>query len=292
MADFSVPSLDFGGVAADLDFSLSDVKRGGESDGIETCRYDRPRVYDNVLGEVSYEHACDFVDGLDLHDGCRAFTFVSGNFVFGDVLEAMVERRKVAPRLMTVQTLSMSEENIDSLRNVVDMMEGRLERLRIILSVYFWGHEHRPGQLVPYLYEALDVPGLDLDVAFASIHTKIASVETLAGHHLVMDGSANLRSSRNIEQLRVECDDGLYEYVERFADRVFAAYSTINRDEPYPRPVRGQPPVGRDSGLGGSHGIRKRARRRWRTQGPHQGQGALREAQEEEQEEARHWRAL
>lgn len=29
MADFSVPLLDFGGVAADLDFSLSDVKRGG-----------------------------------------------------------------------------------------------------------------------------------------------------------------------------------------------------------------------------------------------------------------------
>lgn len=239
MADFSVPSLDFGGVAADLDFSLSDVKRGGESDGIETCRYDRPRVYDNVLGEVSYEHACDFVDGLDLCDGYRSFAFVSGNFVFGDVIEAMVERRKVAPRLMTVQTLSMSEENIDSLRNVVDMMEGRLERLRIILSVYFWGHEHRPGQLVPYLYEQLDVDGLDFDVAFASIHTKILSMRTIGGNRLVMDGSANLRSSRNIEQVRVECDGGLYDYVECFADRVFAAYSTINRDEPYPRPVRG-----------------------------------------------------
>lgn len=227
------------GVSRRTSTSLSDVKRGGESDGLETCRYDRPRVYDNVLGEVSYEHACDFVDGLNLHDGYRAFAFVSGNFVFGDVLEAMVERRKVAPRLMTVQTLSMSEENIDSLRNVVDMMEGQLEHLRIILSVYFWGHEHRPCQLVPYLYEALDVPGLVLDVAFASIHTKIVSVETLAGRHLVIDGSANLRSSRNIEQVRVECDDGLYEYVERFADRVFAAYSTINHDEPYPRPVRG-----------------------------------------------------
>lgn len=34
-------------------------------------------------------------------------------------------------------------------------------------------------------------------------------------------------------------DDGLYAFVEGFADRVFAAYSTINRDRPYPRPVRG-----------------------------------------------------
>lgn len=238
MAGFAVPDFDFGG-ASDLDFSLSDVTRGGADDGLATTRYDRPRIYDNVLGEVAYEHACDFVDGLDLHDGYRAFAFVSGNFVFGDVLEAMVDRHKVAPRKMTIQTLSMSEENIDSLHNVVEMMDGRLERLRIILSVYFWGHEHRPGQLVPYLYETLDVDGLDFDVAFASIHTKIVSVETLAGNHIVMDGSANLRSSRNIEQLRVECDDGLYEYIESFADKVFEAYSVVNHDEPRPKPVRG-----------------------------------------------------
>lgn len=239
MGDFALPSFDFGGAVGDLDFSLSDVRRGGKSDGIETCRYDRPRIYDNAIGEVEYEHAQDFVDDIELRDGYRAFAFVSGNFVFGDVLEAMVERRKAAPRRMTIQTLSMSEENIDSLRNVMELMDGRLERLRIILSVYFWGHEHRPGQLVPYLYEALDVDGLDFDVAFASIHTKIVSVETLTGHHLVMDGSANLRSSRNIEQLRVECDDELYEYIERFADKVFAAYSVVNRDQPYPKPIRG-----------------------------------------------------
>jgi len=238
MAGFAVPDFDFGG-ASDLDFSLSDVTRGGADDGLATTRYDRPRIYDNVLGEVAYEHACDFVDGLDLRDGYRAFAFVSGNFVFGDVLEAMVERRKAAPKSLTIQTLSMSEENIDSLANVVDMLDGRLERLRIILSVYFWGHEHRAGQLVPYLYEALDVPDLDFDVAFASIHTKIITMETISGHKLVMDGSANLRSSRNIEQLRIECDGELYDYIEDFADKVFTAYSVLNKNEPYPKPVRG-----------------------------------------------------
>jgi hypothetical protein len=238
MADFALGAFDFGG-GDELDFSLGDVSRGGADDGLATTRYDRPRIYDNVLGEVAYEHACDFVDGLDLHDGYRAFAFVSGNFVFGDVLEAMVERRKAAPKSLTIQTLSMSEENIDSLANVVDMLDGRLERLRIILSVYFWGHEHRAGQLVPYLYEVLDVPDLDFDVAFASIHTKIITMETIGGHKLVMDGSANLRSSRNIEQLRIECDGELYDYIEGFADKVFAAYSVLNKDMPYPKPVRG-----------------------------------------------------
>ncbi len=237
MLDFSLP-VDFGGVAEELDFSLADVRRAGADDGLETCRYVRPKIYDSVLSAVEYEHAIDFVRDLDLSEDHREFAFVSGNFVFGDVLEAMVETRRVEPRSMTIQTLSMSEENIDSLRNVIDMCPA-LERLRLVLSVYFWGHERRPGQLVPYLYEQLDVEGVGFDCAFASIHTKVVTIETTRGHHLVMDGSANLRSSRNVEQLRVECDRGLYDYVEAFADRVFLAYSTVNRDRPYPSPVRG-----------------------------------------------------
>ena len=225
-------------MSEDLDFKLSDVTRAGKSDGIESGRYVRPKLYDNVLEGVEYEHAADFVEHMDLSEGHREFAFVSGNFIFGDMLEAMADTGKAVPKSMTIQTLSMSEENIDSLRNIVDMCP-ELERLRIILSVYFWGHERRPGQLVPYLYEQLDVDGLDFDCAFASIHTKIVTIETAAGHHIVIDGSANLRSSRNIEQLRVECDSGLYEYIESFADRVFAAYSTVNRDRPYPKPIRG-----------------------------------------------------
>ena len=36
-----------------------------------------------------YNQTGKFVDGLDLHDGYRAFAFVSGNFVFGDVLDLL-----------------------------------------------------------------------------------------------------------------------------------------------------------------------------------------------------------
>lgn len=235
--DFSLP-MDFGGAASDLDFSLSDVRRAGTDDGIETCRYERPRIYDNVLGAVEYEHAADMAAELRLEPGARTFSFVSGNFVFGDLFEALVDMGRMVPRRMTIQTLSLSEENIDSLRNVIDMCP-ELERLRLVLSVYFWGHERRPGQLVPYLYDQLDLPQIEFDCAFASIHTKIATVETARGNRVVMDGSANLRSSRNVEQLRIECDPELYEYVEGFADRVFAAYSTVNHDLPHPKPVRG-----------------------------------------------------
>lgn len=43
MLDFSLP-IDFGGVAADLDFSLSDVAIQSREDGIENERYLRPKI--------------------------------------------------------------------------------------------------------------------------------------------------------------------------------------------------------------------------------------------------------
>ena len=46
MLDFSLPA-DFGGVAADLDFSLSDVAIQGRDDGIENGRYSRPKRWKN-----------------------------------------------------------------------------------------------------------------------------------------------------------------------------------------------------------------------------------------------------
>ena len=84
-----------------------------------------------------------------------------------------------------------------------------LESLRLVLSDYFYPHEKAPGRLVPYIYERLDVDDV-LDVAFASVHAKIATIETTDGLKVVMEGSANLRSSRNIEQFRVECDADLF----------------------------------------------------------------------------------
>ena len=86
--------------------------------------------------------------------------------------------------------------------------------------------------------DVLDTGDVDFDLAFASTHTMIISIETLGGNHVVMDGSANLRSSRNIEQFRIECDAGLYRFVEDFTDRVFRAYSVVNKDRKRPKGVR------------------------------------------------------
>ena len=239
--DFSVSSLAF--APGEADFSLKSLadKDGIDvadepDDGLENGLYLRPRIYSrNVTRPVLYEHAADMVEDMELSDGMRAFAIVSGNFVFGDVLEAWVLERGVRFRTLTIQTLSMSQDNIDSLRRIRNVCGDRLQRLRIALSDYFYSHERhvREGRntpaLVPYLYRTLDDDDGVLDVAYASVHTKIITFETVDGLKCVVDGSANLRSSRNIEQFRVECDAELHDWIEGFTDRIFDAYSTMGK---------------------------------------------------------------
>ena len=214
--------------AEEFDFDISKLDATKGDDGIGCPRYLLPKVYEKTAKEpVLYEKAIDFAKGFKFEPGYRAMCFVSGNFVFGDILEALVETRRVELAKVTIQTLSLSQESIDSLWNVCDMSPG-LKSLRLCIGGYFWAHEHHPGGLVPYLYQELDQNDV-LDVAFAAIHTKVISIETTRGNHIVLHGSANLRSSRSIEQFAVECDDALYECVEDFADRIFASYSVIDK---------------------------------------------------------------
>lgn len=240
--DFSMPSAWLAGGGADFSMEAlvasNDVSLTDDVDGLENARYISPRIYKGTLTRpVTWEHAVDMVEGLELKNGLRMFAIVSGNFVFGDVLEALCLERGVNFKTLTIQTLSMSKDNIDSIRRIMDVCqeEGTLQSVRIALSDYFYSHERkvREGRdtpaLVPYLYETLD-DGTDvLDVAFAGIHTKIVTFETDTGLKCVIDGSANLRSSMNIEQFRIECDPELHDWIEAYADRVFDAYSTINK---------------------------------------------------------------
>lgn len=217
------------GVETDkFDFDVTKLDPTKGDDGIGCPRYLLPKVYEQTLKKpVMYEYAEEFAEGFEFRRGYRAMCFISGNFVLGDLVEALVTLGKVNLRRLTIHTLTLSQENVDSLWNVCDLSPD-LEALRIIAGGYFWAHEHKKGGVIPYMYQELD-QGDVLDVAFAAIHTKIISMECVNGGHIVMHGSANYRSSRSIEQIMVECDDDLYACVEDFADKVLRSYSVIDK---------------------------------------------------------------
>lgn len=221
--------MDFAGLGDlgfdfDIDFDAFDFE-GTEEDPLETCVYTRPVV--RRPQACAWEHAQELARDLVIDPEHETFAFVSGNFVFGDLVEALVDARKLTVRALGIQTLSMSDENIDSIRNVCEMMP--VERLDLVLSDYWYAHESHKTGLVPYLFEELDLEGLELRVAFAGVHCKVVTIETLRGNHLTMHGSANLRSSGNVEQLHISPDDGLYEFCDSMTQRILDAYDVVNQ---------------------------------------------------------------
>lgn len=216
---------DIGGLdIPEIDLDLFDIT--DEEDGIET-RYTKPRLQRRHADFVRYDNAVKLARALRLDKGERADAIVSGNFIFGDFIEAyLVEHRAHCPR-MTIATLSLNQNNVDSLHNL--LQAGYIDDLTLIVSVYFWAYERKA--LIPYIYERLDrqAPGARFQLAIADIHTKTVHFETDGGRKIVIHGSANLRSSGNIEQITIEENPDLYDFYQDTYAKVVERYATIRQ---------------------------------------------------------------
>lgn len=225
------------GLDLGLDFDVSDFDTEDEKRSRgkrqKDARVLRPRLDLAALTQaVAYENAEAFARQISLEPGARTFAWVSGNFIFGDIVEALITARRVGVKRLYVASLSFSQENIDSLRNVQLLMGDQLERLVLVLSGYQYSHEKY--NLVPYMYEQLDDGSDRFDVAFGGWHAKIITLETIHGHTVTIHGSANLRSSKSIEQIMVEVDDReLHDFNAQIMERIVRKFGTINHDAPF-----------------------------------------------------------
>lgn len=212
--------FDFGD-AFDLDsldgFSLTD-----DDDGVKT-RYMQPRL--RTPETVNFKNAQEMAKATKLEKGASLYGFVSGNFIFGDYLEALIVDSGMRVDELTVCTLSLSEDNVDSLKNI--LLSRRVKQLNLIVSHYFYSHER--GRLIPYLYKELDHQNL-FQLAVAGIHSKIALIaEHDKSLRITAHGSANLRSSFNVEQVQVIEDAKLYAFNHSFLHNIIQHYKTIDK---------------------------------------------------------------
>jgi hypothetical protein len=217
--------FDFGNIQVpEFDPAIFDL--ADEEPPQEESRYTKPKIYPVKQDFVCYDNAEKLARELTVNKGERADVFVSGSFIFGDFIEAYIVQRNAKCRKMTVTTLSLSQENVDSLRNL--LAGGFVDELNLIVSNWFFAY-NRPN--LSYLYEKLDVDN-KTQIAFARIHAKICTFETLGGRKIIIHGSANLRSSNTIEQFTIEENSELYDFYDEKLLGVVDLYKTINKNKP------------------------------------------------------------
>lgn len=216
--------FDFGGSESDFDFGeeYSDFELSWADE--EESRYIAPKLRVIRQKNIKYENAVMLAKENKIEKSSRFDCFVSGKFIFGDYIEAYLLTHRVKCKKLTISTLSMNQENIDSLGNLLHY--GLVDELNVVISSYFYAHE-RYG-LIRYMYEELDKDN-KFQLAVAGLHTKTCHFETYDGLKIVMHGSANLRSSASVEQFTIEENESLYNFYEEFFGSIIEEYKTINK---------------------------------------------------------------
>lgn len=186
-------------------------------------RYIKPAKWKDIPEhKLKYSDAAKLAKDIVISDTGRIFCIVSGSFIFGDFIEALFVEKNLHAKTMQISTLSMSQNNVDSLQNLIK--GGYVDDLGLIVSDYFFSHE-RHG-LIPYIYENLDIED-KFQLAVAGSHCKTCIFELHNGTKVTMHGSANLRSSACLEQFEIEINAPKYEFIKEYQDTILEHYKTI-----------------------------------------------------------------
>jgi len=217
-----VPNFDFGSIKFNFDF-----KEKAEEPAEFQNRYLYPDETPEIDEEfIKYENAEKLAKTVDLAK--RLMIIVNGSFIMGDFLESLIVLHNFHIKRMIISTLSMSENNVDSLKN---LLEGDyIDKLDLIVSDYFFKTEQdgHGASLIPYLYNELDINDR-FQLSVSRSHTKVFMFETHCGKKITMHGSANLRSSANLENLMIENSTDLYDFFEKeIYNPIIEKYWTID----------------------------------------------------------------
>lgn len=219
----------------EFNFSVDDFEIGGES--LDNFEIDfnfepefetglikprlRPELKPNML---KYKNAQALALKIGIEKNLRAFCIVDGTFIFGDFIKAWIIENKLFIKELTISTLSMSVENIKVLYDLLDW--GIVKKMNLIVSAFFFSHERH--NMIKLMYEEFQQFGDRFQLGVASSHCKTVQLETHDGRKFVMHGSANLRSSSNLEQFCIEESKELYDFTNEYQSRIIELYKTID----------------------------------------------------------------
>jgi hypothetical protein len=218
--ELDFPEIDIEEINFD-DFSDLEINLNFEFDS----RYIKPpRVSEISPKLIKYAYAEKLAKDIDIVKNSEFHVISNGTFIFGDFIEALIVEKNYHVKKMTISTLSLSQNNVDSLFNLIN--GDYLDELNLIVSTHFFSHERH--DLIKYIYETIDINDI-FQLAVCRTHCKLCIIETHCGLKIVIHGSANLRTSGNIEQFAIQESPDLYNWHDEYQDRILERFSTINK---------------------------------------------------------------
>lgn len=224
MEEFTIGDIGGLGDLGEVDFSIDNFSGVSINADLENSRYITPKVAVVPKRHVLYENAKKLAHDIDLTSTPRYDVIVGGNFIFGDFVEAFLVRNNCQARRMVINTLSLSQENVDSLHNL--LLGDYIIDLEICTSTFFYNKERHT--LVPYIFEKLDIDDR-FQLSICDTHMKTVTILTDGGKYIVIHGSANFKSNGAIEQFTIEMNKDLYEFYNSITDKIREAYSVIQK---------------------------------------------------------------
>lgn len=143
---------------------------------------------------------------------------VSGAFIFGDFLELLLYVHDLRPTAVYITTLGMSENNMDSIVNMVEYLGA--EKVNLIISQYF--ESVKRNDMFPMMKRKFE--GYPVDVATLQTHCKIFIVRSPKGDAAIT-GSANLSSCNGVEQFVIMHDPKAIDYLQDRLDNVMERFT-------------------------------------------------------------------
>lgn len=145
----------------------------------------------------------------------RTHAVLRGDFVLCDIIPAIVAARGHCPHLR-IATLGLSAANADALACLLE--RGHVGALTLLVSLYF----AQVDKVTVFRSVVARLDGI-ARLVVARNHAKIICLPTCAGDSFVVEGSANLRSSDNIEQIVITNDAETHRFHAEWIDHLAAA---------------------------------------------------------------------
>jgi hypothetical protein len=150
--------------------------------------------------------------------GESVHTLLTGTFDFMLVLTCVIQQRPAPCDHLRVTTLAFSRRNVEEMAKLLDAHLVR--RLTLLCSDF---HAKSNRSLYDGAVEEL-ATARGQAVASSRCHAKVACLAFEDGLRLVFEGSANLRTNKNVEQVTAINDAGLHDWHAGWIDAKACAY--------------------------------------------------------------------